>query len=124
HTIDELIDRKNSARAQNPFLHSGPIRRDNEVLNYIRNAGHTRDTILNDGAYLRLRGKSNGSAGGDSIDITDELPEGIARLCVQAVQAIPGQFCGGVDVLYDTAGPEESVHIIEVNATPQIGLNM
>lgn len=124
HTIDQLIDQKNMIRAHNPFLHSGPIRRDNEVLNYIKGAGHTLDTVLDDGTYLRLRGKSNGSAGGDSIDITDDLPESIALLCVQAVQAIPGQFCGGVDVLYDTSRPEESVQIIEVNATPQIGLNM
>lgn len=126
HTIDELITRKNELRAQNPFLHSGPIKKDNEVLNYIQQSGFSLETVLNEGSYLRLRGKSNGSAGGDSIDITDDLPEEVKDHCVRAVHAIPGLFCAGVDILYDR-GPDNvvgSYSIIELNATPQIGLNM
>jgi len=126
HTIDELIDQKNAIRAKNPFLHSGPIVRDNEVLNYIDEAGHTLETVLIEGEQLRLRGKSNGSAGGDSIDITNELPQEVKDDSVRAVKAIPGLYCAGVDILcsVNSDGFSYNYDFIEINATPQIGLNM
>lgn len=125
HTIEQLIEIKNKARSHNPFLYSGPIRIDNEVLNYIENAGYSLNTVLDDGEGLTLRGKSNGSAGGDSVDLSSDLPARIQQEIVGAVQSIPGLFAAGVDVLVDrSSGDEIKYTIIEVNATPQIGLNM
>lgn len=126
HTVSELIDTKNKQRAKNPFLRSGPIKKDQEVINYAAAAGHTLETIPEENEYIRLRGKSNGSAGGDSIEVSHLVSETLKQEIIGAVEAFPGLYAAGVDILYTPAiDPEpEQYTIIEINATPQIGLNM
>lgn len=125
-TITDLIKEKNSARENNPFLSSGKIYIDDEVLNYVTRAGHTLDSILPKGEKLVLRGKSNGSTGGDTIDATGLLPKHIQGEIIRAVQSIPELHTAGVDILYSKEEPgyNSFYSIIEINATPQIGLNM
>ena len=124
-TVSELIEQKNIERSRNPFLSSGPIVVDREVEEHLQAADVALDRVLPAGHRLQLRSISNASAGGDSIDVTDTLPEEIGLDCVRAVASIPDMFCAGVDVLVDTRSGACTRHsIVEINATPQIGLNM
>lgn len=121
-TIDGLINKKNAQRKKNPFLITGLIRKDEEVLRYIKDSGKDLDSVLPDGEVLRLKGKANASSGGDTIDVTDYLPSDLKAAAVDAIKAIPGLEYGGVDVLYDEKSGDFS--IIEINGRPQVSLNM
>ncbi|MGQ7788427.1 ATP-grasp domain-containing protein [Nesterenkonia sp. K-15-9-6] len=123
-TIDELIDQKNRLRAENPYLK--PIIRDAEIEAHIRDAGHTRTSVLPEGDQLLLRGKANASAGGDTFDVTDQLPRRLGDLAVRAAQAVPGLALAGVDLRWTpVAGDDEGdVAVIELNSRPEIELNM
>lgn len=125
-TVSELIDAKNKDRSRNPFLRGGLIKMDQEVKNYVHAAGHTLASVPADGEYLRLRGKSNGSAGGDTWEASHLVSEQTAREMVRVVQSLPGLFAAGVDILYSPArgGEPEKYTLIEINATPQLALNM
>lgn len=124
--VNKLIELKNVQRQRNPFLSKGPIRVDSEVHDYLANQNHHLESIPDNGEYVRLRSAANASAGGDVVDVSADLPETIKRAAVEAVQAFPGLFCAGVDVLYspDPDDDETSYCIIELNAHPQIGVNM
>ncbi|MGP9625794.1 DUF3541 domain-containing protein [Halomonas sp. AOP42-A1-22] len=121
-TVSKLIINKNSNRRKNPFLSTGLIKKDEEVMRYIRSAGYSLESILNDGLELRLRGKANASAGGDSVDVTNSIPTEIQAAAIKAVKAIPGLEYGGVDILYDEVSGDFS--IIEINGRAQVSLNM
>lgn len=122
HTIDRLIKKKNAFRRLNPFLSKGLIKKDREVLDYIQRAGYDLDSVLPEGEVLFLRGKANASAGGDTIDCTDQIPRKVKDAAVLAVKSIPGlQHCG-VDVLFDEVSEEYC--ILELNTRAQIGINM
>ncbi|MGC0250385.1 hypothetical protein [Pseudactinotalea sp. Z1748] len=125
HTISELIRLKNKSRAGNPFLSTGPIKVDYEVLGCLREQGLEPDTVPSAGRYIYLRKIANASAGGDVIDVTDDMPDEVKDAAVRAVQAIPRTVIAGVDVLYgsDTLSNTEYT-IIELNPRPHIGVNM
>lgn len=121
-TAAELIDAKNAIRHKNPHLSTGLIKKDFEVTEYLSRHGYTYDSVPYAGEYIQLRAAANASAGGDVVDVTDELPLHIQESAVRAVQCIPGLLCSGVDVLFDSATGE--YHIIELNGLPQIAVNM
>lgn len=125
-TVSELIDAKNLERAKNPFLCSGLIEKDQEVANYVHAAGFKMTSIPSDGEYLRLRGKSNGSAGGDTTEVSHIVSEEIAQEVAKVVERFPGLYAAGVDILYTPKRGDspEKYTLIEVNATPQIAVNM
>src|SRR5699024_7172781 len=125
-TIDTLISHKNRKRRRNPFLSKGLIRKDQEVSDYLARHGYDYASIPQSGEFLRLRSAANASAGGDVIDVTEQLPKNIQESAVRALGAVPGLHCAGVDVLYE--GPEtapQGEHVVlELNSQPQIGVNM
>lgn len=125
-SIAELIHAKNAIRRKNPYLSAKLIRVDKEVSTYLQRAGHSTESVPSNGEFVRLRGAANASQGGDSIDVTAEVPEVVREAAVNAVRAIPGLSMAGVDVLFDAnAGPSRSTFsIIELNARPEIELNM
>lgn len=125
-TIRGLISRENRERRDNPFLSKGLIKKDQEVSDHLAQHGYDYNSVPEDGEYLRLRSAANASAGGDVVDVTEELPQRIRDSAVRAVDAIPGLHCAGVDVLYAGPGkaPEGDHYVLELNSQPQIGVNM
>ncbi|SDZ55528.1 D-alanine-D-alanine ligase [Evansella caseinilytica] len=122
HTIEELIDMKNQQRKKNARLFSCLIDIDKEVLDFIQTSGYTLESIPNRGEKILLREKTNVSAGGDPIDVTDDLPDELKQIAVDAIKAIPGLHHGGVDIIVDVNKPiEKSAVVIELNPTAQIG---
>lgn len=125
-SVRELVEEKNVLRSANPFLSNGPIKLDVEVLGFVSSAGYEVDSVLPEGELLQLRGKVNADSGGETVDVTDSLPDEVARLSVAAVRCIPGLFAAGVDVLL-TRGEDGDVcgiTVLELNANPQIAVNM
>ncbi|MDZ5077004.1 hypothetical protein [Nesterenkonia sp. HG001] len=125
-TVSELIRRKNAARRRNPFLSKGLIRVDDEVRDFLESQGLETDSVPAHGARIQLRSAANASAGGDVVDVTESLPQEIREAAVAAVAAFPGLHTAGVDVLidHDEAHSTTSYAVLELNAHPQIGVNM
>lgn len=125
-TVRELIEEKNQRRRKNPFLSKGLIKPDHEVDDYLAREGQHYESIPAKDQYIRLRSAANASAGGDVRDVTDAFPDEIKQAAVGAVRAVPGLFCAGVDVLFEggSTAIEGRYSVLELNAHPQIGVNM
>lgn len=121
-TIRELIREKNKKRAQIPSLRKRPIKIDSEVKKYISKAGYKLNSILNKNEQLFLRRNSNVSSGGEPIDVTDQLPDHIKKIAINASRAIPGLPICGADIMVDK--DNNSGAVIELNTTPGIGSHL
>jgi D-alanine-D-alanine ligase-like ATP-grasp enzyme/acylphosphatase len=120
--IESLIKKKNESKAGNPAISKKRIKLDKEVLQNIERNNYTLETILKKDEQLFLRGKSNISAGGDPIDITDELSEKIKTTAEKASRVIPGLNIAGLDFIINSETGEPT--IIEINTKPMIGLHL
>lgn len=125
-TISKLISEKNLSRKWNPFLTAGLIKVDYEINKCLQLQGLSLEDIPEKGRYIELRRVANASAGGDVVDVTDQIPETVKAAAIRAVKLFPGVVIAGVDMLYraDDATNANNYVIIEINSRPQIGVNM
>lgn len=124
-TIEQLIERKNALRAENPYLKSAPIQVDAEVEYILAQQGYSLTSVPLAGHTLFLREKSNASAGGDTIDVTNDVSETSKSLAISAIKAIPGIHHGGVDMLLKGAfTTEEESRLIEINQSAEMGIHL
>ncbi|AXF56530.1 acylphosphatase [Salicibibacter kimchii] len=119
HTIQDLIEIKNNGRKKNPHHSSRLINVDKEALNLMRVAGYTLNSVPKSLDQVYLREKASISAGGESTDITCELPDQIKEMAIKAAQIIPGLEASGVDIIFDQNNNRGFV--IEVNTMPALG---
>lgn len=120
-TLAVLIERKNAVRFQNPYLGGYLIPTDPAELDRLPLHGWDLNHVLADGEEAELRGASNLSAGGDSIDYTETMHPGFRELVIRAVEAIPGMEYAGVDIIAPsiTVEPSPDNHVIgEVEYSP------
>jgi D-alanine-D-alanine ligase-like ATP-grasp enzyme len=120
-TVRELIERKNAARAQNASLYDCPIPTRLESLDVLAGAGLTLSHVPASGEVVVLRSASNLSAGGDSIDVTEQAHPGFIDVAIRAVRAIPGMPYAGVDLIAPdiTAAPTATNYIVsEIEYSP------
>lgn len=122
HTIKQLINQKNKIRQTNPHLTSRLIKVDREVIDILERSGYTLKSVPEKDVRVYLRTKSNLSAGGDSIDVTDLLTPELKKIVIDAGKAIPGLAHYGVDMIVDSE--RNTGTILEVNARPGIGGHM
>lgn len=119
--VAELIDQKNRFRRGNPYLAEHLIPTSVEELDQLSGSGYSLETIPADGEQVVLRGASNLSAGGDSIDVTDMMHSSLKDVARRAVAAVPGMEYAGVDIIArsvtDPASPENHV-VSEVEYSP------
>ncbi|MCD2137384.1 acylphosphatase [Salinicoccus halitifaciens] len=118
-TIEELVEEKNEMRKLNPHMSTRLIKVDDRMKGYLSNQGLDLMSVPESGQTVFLKGESNISAGGDSIDITDELGEEAALTAVEAVRAIPGLHHAGVDLIVN----EGKGTVIEINSTGSTALH-
>lgn len=122
HTIEELIELKNYERRQNARLNSCLIHTDQEIVDFVTEQGYSLDSVLEKGKQLLLREKTNVSSGGDPIDVTDETPNEIKQIAIDAVKAIPGLHHAGVDIIVNEDPKiKQPAVVLEINPTAQIG---
>ena len=122
-TIRDLVLAKNNERSKN-FIKRKSIIIDDEMLLNVKEAGYHIKSILNENQILFLRKKNNFSVGGDSEDVTDELPGHLKSTAVKAVAAIPGLYHAGVDIIHDEARADSPSVVIEINALAEIGAHL
>ncbi|MDZ5077006.1 hypothetical protein [Nesterenkonia sp. HG001] len=120
-TILELIEAKNRRRAEHPMLHRYPIPDSLEHLDDLAASGACLQDVPAENTRVTLRRVSNLASGGDSIDFTETIHPGFAEIAVQAVEAIPGVECLGVDLIATsiTEAPTPENHLVtEVETAP------
>ena len=124
-SIKDLISFKNSLRKKNPYLSNGLIKIDDEVLNFINKAGYDLDSVLKKDEQVFLMAKANASAGGDTIDVTNDISQEVKEIAVNAAQAMPGLVQCGVDMIIDLSGESHNKGtVIEINSRAQIGIHL
>ncbi|HEP1843560.1 TPA: bifunctional glutamate--cysteine ligase GshA/glutathione synthetase GshB [Streptococcus suis] len=128
-TIRELVDQKN----QDPLRgrdHRSPL----EIINLgdiellmLEQQGYTPDTILPEGVQAFLRGNSNISTGGDSIDMTDQMDESYKQLAADMATAMGAWACGVDLIIPDRTKPastdQPNCTCIELNFNPAMYLH-
>lgn len=117
-TIRELLKDKNKDRVKSPAFHNRSIKIDKEMHQMLKQKGYTLDSVPPKNERVYLKSKNNISAGGDPIDITDQLSQEIKNIAIKAVEAIPGLAHAGVDVIVDRE--KNTGVILEVNSRPSI----
>ncbi|HFI0314217.1 TPA: bifunctional glutamate--cysteine ligase GshA/glutathione synthetase GshB [Streptococcus suis] len=128
-TIRELVAQKN----QDPLRgrdHRSPL----EIINLgeiellmLEHQGYTPDTVLPEGIQAFLRGNSNISTGGDSIDMTDQMGESYKQLAADMARAMGAWACGVdliiPDIYQATSKEKPNCTCIELNFNPAMYLH-
>ena len=125
-TIAELVAAKNKLRANNPYLRKSPININEEAVRRMSKAGYQLDSVLPAGTKVVLSGVANLSAGGDSIDVTDEVHPSFIALAERVNTAFAQLAFSGVDILTPDIRVEatsENHAFIEVNANCDIAMH-
>jgi len=132
-SIQQLIDQKNVGRGtdyRHPLL---KIVADEEVQRHLKANSLNLNSVLKEGEKVYLRKNSNLSTGGDSIDITDEMPSFYKDVAVKAAQSA-GLKIAGIDIIIqdiDAVPAPGNYIVVELNAPamlsmhdfPYIGIN-
>ena len=124
-SIQQLVDEKNKGRGvdyTHPLL---KINIDEEVIRHLKAQSMTPETILKEGEKVFLRKNSNLSTGGDSIDVTDEVPDSYKNVAVEAAKSA-GLKIAGIDIIIkDMEGPasNDNYIVVELNAPAMLSMH-
>jgi len=118
-TIKQLIDEKNKEPWH--FLTATPVKMDEPVVQYLKLQGYDFDTILPKDKRVFLRTNSNCSTGGESIDMTEVMPDYFKKIAEKAAKAFDAKICG-VDIIIEDF-KKENYSIIEINDNPGYSIN-
>ncbi len=117
-TIEELIDKKN-----HETWHLIPERFiiiDKSLKTILSKQGYQLDSVPKKDVRVFCRMNSNISTGGESIDVTNIVPDFFKNVAVKATKQFNASICG-VDILIDDLNVEE-YSIVELNDNPGIGI--
>lgn len=117
-TIEELISQKNQLRKESPILRSSLIKIDEELNQMLRQKEYQLCSVPSNGEVVYLKSKNNISAGGDPIDITDEVSDEVKKIAIDGVKAIPGLPHAGVDLMVNVKS--NTATVIEINTQASI----
>ena len=115
-TIENLIAAKNN-EPWHKFMHS-QIKSDNELKEYFLKNKMSMNDIPKAEERVTLRGNSNVSSGGESIDMTDIMPQYFKGVAERVSKCFNAKICG-VDIIIDDMKKEE-YKVLEVNSNPGI----
>ena len=129
HTIEELVIQKNrdSLRGRD---HRTPLEsiQLGELENLmLKGQGYQIDSIPKNDEIIYLRENSNISTGGDSIDVTDQIPDDYKKIAADAVSAL-GAKISGIDLIIENievpAANKNAYGIIEANFNPSMYMHI
>ena len=118
-TIRELIERKNKEPWH--FLTATPVKMDEPVVEYLKLQGYDFETIIPKDKRVFLRTNSNCSTGGESIDMTDVMPDKFKKIAERAAKSFDAKICG-VDIIIEDFKKDDYA-IIEINDNPGYSIN-
>ena len=119
HTIEQLIIEKNKEEWHE--LLDTKIKIDSPLRTYLIKTNRTLEDIPKKGEVVKLRKNSNCSTGGESISLTDKMPERFKRIAEKAAKAFESYVCG-VDIIIDDLESDDYA-ILETNADPGYDIN-
>ncbi|MHC8514714.1 bifunctional glutamate--cysteine ligase GshA/glutathione synthetase GshB [Sporosarcina sp. ITBMC105] len=128
-TIEELVAQKNHDPLRGRD-HRTPL----EIIQLgeleklmLKGQGFEISSVPKSGEIVYLRENSNISTGGDSIDVTDQIPDDYKKIAAEAVTAIGARICG-IDLLIENtevpATDENAYGIIEANFNPSMYMHI
>lgn len=128
HSIEQLIDIENSRpeRADTPRSALGKIKIDDDLVQFIKTAGHSLSEIPPAGQRITLRRVANISAGGVSINVTDRIHPRNIKMAEDVARFLDVHVLG-IDLLAeDISKPwdESPCSIIEINAGPGVFMHL
>jgi len=124
-SINELVAEKSAVRGndyRHPLL---KINIDEEVIRHLKNQDLSIDSILKDKQQIFLRKNSNLSTGGDSIDVTDDMPNSYKQIAEEAAKAADLKIAG-IDIIIKNTNeePTKSNHVVvELNAPAMLSMH-
>ncbi|MEI7580143.1 MAG: hypothetical protein WCJ58_09040 [bacterium] len=127
--IRKLINIKNSDPRRGDPVDHPPLFRielDEMMKTFLLIQGLTWKSIPPKNKQIFLRGVSNISQGGDSIDYTDKIHPSVGIIALQAINSIPGLVLGGVDFMTKDITKKQtknSYAILEINDSPGIDMH-
>ncbi len=124
-TIRQLIDKKNEGRGVDYRYPLLKMQIDEEVRRHLNALSLSLETVLKKGEKVFLRRNSNLSTGGDSIDVTDEVPGYYKSVAVKAARAA-GLKIAGVDMIIKDnkmAPSPENYIVVELNAPAMLSMH-
>lgn len=124
-SILQLIDNKNKGRGTDYRYPLLKINIDEEVERHLNARSLTPESIVAEGEKVYLRKNSNLSTGGDSIDVTDEMPDFYKDVAVRSAQAA-GLNIAGIDIIIqdmDATPATENYIVIELNAPAMLSMH-
>src|SRR5690625_18899 len=117
-TIEQLIDKKNQIRRKNPFIKNRRIKIDTDLRENLEKQNLTLTSIIKKGQRVYLRKQGEYLRERDPVDITDDVPEKIKEIAINAVNSVPGLAHCNVDMLVNEETNKGYVN--EINSRPQI----
>lgn len=124
-TIRELVDEKNEDVLRGVH-HQKPLEKimiDDPTVIFLHAQGLTPHSIPAKDEQVFLRKNSNISTGGDSVDVTDQVPERFKKLAIDAVKKFGARICGLDMIIEDMDDPNSALSIIELNFNPAIHMH-
>lgn len=118
-TIESLIKKKNKEEWHE--LLDTTIKIDTPLKTFLTKMNKTLDDIPKKGEIVKLRTNTNCSTGGESIALTDKMPDKYKRIAEKAAKAFNSHVCG-VDIIIKDLKSDEYA-ILETNADPGYQIN-
>ncbi|MDF1551303.1 MAG: bifunctional glutamate--cysteine ligase GshA/glutathione synthetase GshB, partial [Bacteroidales bacterium] len=123
--INELINDKNIVRGEDythPLL---KIKIDYEVERHLKEQKLNLESVPKSGERIFLRKNSNLSTGGDSIDLTDDMPDFYKKIAEKAARAA-GLKIAGIDIIikniHKTPNHKNYI-VVELNAPAMLSMH-
>jgi len=124
-TIKQLVDKKNEGRGVDYTYPLLKINIDEEVIRHLNVLSISPESILKEGEKIYLRSNSNLSTGGDSIDVTDDIPTFYKEIAIKAAQSA-GLKIAGIDIIIkdlDAMPSNENYIVVELNAPAMLSMH-
>jgi len=124
-SLQQLIDKKNIGRGDDYRYPLLKIKVDKEVQRHLQAQALTLDSVIPVNEKIYLRKNSNLSTGGDSIDVTDIMPQYYKDVAVRAAEAA-GLGIAGVDIIIrdiDGRPSSDRYIVVELNAPAMLSMH-
>lgn len=124
-TIQQLINQKNvdPLRGKGYKTPLEKIEIDENMKLFLQQQNQTIDSIIPEGKVQYLRENSNISTGGDSLDVTDQVPNNFKKIAVEASKSVGAKICGVDMMIEDLTDAHSPYSIIELNFNPAIHIH-
>ncbi len=124
-TIEKLIDQKNTHPLRGTDYNK-PLQKiqiDESLLHHLQERKLALDYIPKQNQVIQLRKNSNISTGGDSVDMTDQIPLRFKNIAIEATKQLNVAICGVDMIIEDYQNEASNYAIIEMNQNPAIHIH-